>query len=445
MPKRAEKRADPDDGLKYSNAEFIEFYGEKKGTKRWEQAGQAPAPKAKAKAKVKAKAKAKAEKGPRKPRVDDDLVEAAIKEATATPAKTVEIIGPVDEGVPGPEHFKISEEPVGDVLDGGLLLQVLYMSPDPYMRGGLKTAVAGNKVRGFVCGRVLVSKSPKWHPGDFLGTSAPFTTVQVLSEEHLNGLVWRLTGLVDETNASRGVGILGMPGATAYGGFQDVLRPKRPNKKGEANGEVLFVSAASGAVGQIVGQLGKLAGCKVIGSAGGPDKCKTLKDNFGFDHAIDYKTCADAEALKAKIKECEDGLDMYFENVGGMHFDASLACLKPSGRIAVCGCISGYNDKAPEPSKLSLGALIYPQLRIEGFVSTTWLTGRKGKGAWLRDNARHLKNGEIKITETEHVGIETFGAAFQSLFKGSNNGKVVVKVADVKPLRAPKPEKAEES
>jgi len=277
----------------------------------------------------------------------------------------------------------------------------------------------------------------------------------VLSEQHLSGpaSTFRLTGLVDESTASRGVGILGMPGGTAYEGFHGVLRPKRPKKKGEENGEVLFVSAASGAVGQIVGQLGKIAGCKVIGSAGGPDKCKNLTEKFGFDHAIDYKTCADAEALKAKLKECTEcdkGIDMYFENVGGMHFEAALQSLKPSGRIAVCGAISGYINKA-EPVKVDLASLIYPQLRIEGFQAgqtsskaNNPLAKADNRDAWLRELARHLKTGEIKITETEHVGIEKYGEAFQSLFKGGNSGKVVVKVADVKPLRAPKPEKPEE-
>lgn len=393
----------------------------------------------------KAKAGAKEKNAP-KPKVDAELLEAAVAAAKSAPAKTVELIAPLEEGLPGPEHFKVTEGAVGDVEEGGIMIELLHISADPYMRSRIKTAGGGKAgpIRGYVTARVLVSKSTKWHPGDIFGASLPYTTVQVVTAEHMEKTtMWRLTNLVDESTASQRVGVLGMPGSTAWGGFYGILRPKRAKKKGEPNGETIFVSAASGAVGQLVGQLAKHAGCVVIGSAGGAAKCATLKEKFGYDHAIDYKTCADAEALKAKLKECApDGIDMYYENVGGMHFDAALASLKAGGRIAVCGCISQYNSGGAvggglggEFNKLFLGPLIYPQLRIEGFVCARWLSGKVGNYRWLRDMARHLKDGTIKTTETETEGIANFGKAFQSLFTGANNGKVVVKVCSPTSLK----------
>jgi len=449
---KAEKRVD-EDGVKYTLAGFKEYYGEKQGQKRWNQADDAPAPKAKVKAnakvkaapKVKVKAKAKAA-GPRKPRVDDDLLDAVLKDVTGSPAKSLELIAPIEEGLPENKHFAVKESPVPEVPEGGLLLQVLYLSPDPYMRGGMKSAngaKAGMPVAGFVCGRVLASKNKKWFPGDFLGTHAPFTTVLVMTEEMLGKMVWRLTGLVNEATASLGVGIFGMPGSTAYGGVLGVLRPKRA-KQGEKSGETLFVNAASGAVGQLVGQLAKAVGATVIGSAGGPEKCKTLTEKFGFDHAIDYKEVADEKVLLAKLKElAPDGINMYFENVGGMFFDATMKHMAPGGRMAICGCISQYNTAsgdgaAVSTNALSLGALIYPQIRIEGFLSSEYLRGDKLN--FLPDMSKFKKKNQFEITETITEGIESFGEAFKSLFTGSNNGKVAVKVCDAKPLRKPREE-----
>jgi len=292
-------------------------------------------------------------------------------------------------------------------------------------------------MQGFVSGRVLGSKSSKWFPGDLLVGALPYTTVQVVSEEALKNC-WKLTGLVNESTLNHGIGVLGMPGATAWGGFFDILKPKRAKKQGEPNGETIFVSAASGAVGQLVGQLAKIAGCVTIGSAGGAEKCATLKEKFGYDHAIDYKSCKDVNDLKAKLKECApEGIDMYFENVGGMHFDAARESLKAGGRIAVCGCISQYNSAGAglgdDCNQLPIGSMIYKQIRIEGFVARRWLFD--GVGNYRRDMARYLRQDKVQVTYSFTDGLENWGAAFQSLFTGANNGKVAVKVADLKPLR----------
>ena len=190
----------------------------------------------------------------------------------------------------------------------------MAISADPYLRGQIKptgSVKAGATLVGFVSGKVIASNNSKWKENDLFGASLPFTTVQKVFPD--KSLIWRLDSL-SEDNISYGIGVLGMPGSTAYGGLIDVLKPLK--------GETIFISAASGAVGSLVGQLAKkLFDCKVIGSAGGPKKCTNLIEKFGFDHAIDYKTCADKAALVAELKRCApDGIDMYFENVGGIHF-----------------------------------------------------------------------------------------------------------------------------
>lgn len=161
-----------------------------------------------------------------------------------------------------------------------------------------------------------------------------------------------------------------MPGATAYGGVTDILRP--------VSGETVFISAASGAVGGLVGMLCKnVFGCKVIGSCGGPEKCAHVQNVYHFDHAIDYKTVHSVEDLVGSIcAVAPTGIDMYFENVGGMHFEAALQTIKPKGRVAVCGCISQYNTPYPEKVGLDIWKVIYGQIHIQGFVSSDYLSGR---------------------------------------------------------------------
>jgi NADPH-dependent curcumin reductase CurA len=211
-----------------------------------------------------------------------------------------------------------------------------------------------------------------------------------------------------------------MPGSTAYGGLIDVLRPQ--------NGETIFISAVSGAVGSIVGMLAKrLFNCIVIGSCGGQEKCDLAKSKFGFDHVIDYKKYSSAEEIVNAVKEFSpSGIDMYFENVGGIHFDAALALLKTGGRIAVCGAISEYNNKSPVGNKINIMQMIYTAQRIEGFVCSPWLTGRKGH--FLRDMELWYREGKVVEQESVHAGIESWPDAFLSLFSGSNVGKVVVRL-----------------
>eukprot|EP00602_Paraphysomonas_sp_CaronLab_P010703 CAMPEP_0185039032 /NCGR_PEP_ID=MMETSP1103-20130426/35443_1 /TAXON_ID=36769 /ORGANISM="Paraphysomonas bandaiensis, Strain Caron Lab Isolate" /LENGTH=345 /DNA_ID=CAMNT_0027577761 /DNA_START=19 /DNA_END=1053 /DNA_ORIENTATION=- len=342
-------------------------------------------------------------------------------------SKSVVLKASLDEGLPGPEHFDIVENIVNDPQQGEIQVQILAMSADPYLRIRIKSESAfgavkpGSVMDGFVVGKVVRSNGvSKWSEGDTFGAMMPFTTIQNLSEEKLaSTLMWKLSDMVSEDELTLGLGILGMPGSTAYGGLVHVLRPNI--------GETIFVSAASGAVGSLVGMIAKnVYNCTVIGSCGGPEKCALIKEKFGFDHAIDYKTVSSAEELKAAIlKVAPDGIDMYFENVGGIHFDAAFSTLRTKGRIAVCGGISEYNASTPEqhPSFNPMN-MVYTMQRIEGFLAGPYLTGQEGN--FLQDMHKFLRDGKIVKQETEFQGIESWPMAFQALFTGKNKGKVVV-------------------
>ena len=214
-----------------------------------------------------------------------------------------------------------------------------------------------------------------------------------------------------------------MPGSTAYGGLVHVLRPKE--------GETLFVSGAAGAVGGLVGQIAKkVYKCRVIGSCGGEEKCRLVKERFSFDAAVDYKKASTQEELTSLLRDASggqgpaSGVDMYFENVGGIHFEAAMNCLRVGGRVAVCGTISSYNDKDIQYVPLNLGAMIYTQQRIEGFLSRPYLTGKIGN--FLETMKGWMSAGLLEIEETTFRGLDQWPLGFQSLFTGGNTGKVVV-------------------
>jgi len=274
---------------------------------------------------------------------------------------------------------------------------------------------------GFVSGKVLHSHNQAWKVGDLFGSNLPFSTFQIVTAEQLQKtVIWKLTDYITESQISYGIGVLGMPGATAYGGLVDTLRPLK--------GETIFVSAAAGAVGGLVGQLAKaLYDCKVIGSCGGSQKGKMIKEEWGFDHAIDYKTCNGKDDLVKALKEvAPNGINMYFENVGGIHFAAAMDVLAPKGRVAVCGQIDNYNDANPGPCAFHPMRMIYTSQRIEGFISSTWLTDPKAH--WLSEMHKWLSEGKINVKETFTDGIENWPHAFIQLFNGDNIGKVVVRI-----------------
>jgi NADPH-dependent curcumin reductase CurA len=344
--------------------------------------------------------------------------------------KTIILKDVLGEGIPGPEHFKIEEkefpleENKKNLKEGSVIVEVKVISADPYLRGMIKPTgyiKGGSPMVGFVTGKILVSKNAEWSEGDIFGSRLPFSTYQVLASEQLGREhMWKLTGMVDPNHLSLGIGILGMPGSTAYGGLTGILQPKQ--------GETIFISAASGAVGGLVGMIAKnVFNCTVIGSCGGPEKCEFIKSYYGFDHAIDYKKCSTKEDLIRALKAVAPlGIDMYFENVGGIHFEAAFACLRQFGRIAICGWISEYNKSEIEGVRFNPAMMIYTYQRIEGFVCAPWLSGQKGN--FLVDMSQWLQEGKLKVQETPFEGIENWPMAFQSLFTGTNLGKVVVNI-----------------
>eukprot|EP01039_Chlorochromonas_danica_P001460 gene1460-1588_t len=334
----------------------------------------------------------------------------------------------VDEGIPQNHHFRVEEKEVNiedlkaSLTEESILVHLSVVSADPYLRGTIKntgTIKPGHPMACYTAGIVLASKNPAWVEGDFIGANLPVISVQIVTAEMLaRTRVWKLTGYVDNSNISYGIGILGSTGSTAYGGIEGILRPNP--------GETIFISAASGAVGGLAGMIAKHKyGCKVIGSAGGPEKCAFVKSFYGYDHCIDYKEVYSAEDLIAKVREvAPEGIDMYFENVGGIHFEAALKLLRPRGRIAICGQIAEYNKKDIPTYQLNTMGMIYTQQRIEGFVCGEWLTGQKGN--FHADMSAWLKEGKVRAQETVFHGLQAWPEAFQSLFTGKSLGKVVV-------------------
>jgi len=342
---------------------------------------------------------------------------------TSLPSKTIYLKAAADNSIPGPDNFEIRESKVNtaDLKEGEIVVTALVMSVDPFLRGQIKTGGSkkvGEAMVGFVAGKVLASKHTDWKENDLIGASANFSTVQILNPSKT--IAWNVTDYVTEDKISYAIGVLGMPGSTAYGGLLDVLRPEE--------GQTIFVSGAAGAVGSMVGQIAKrVKKCTVIGSCGGPEKCKLVKEKFGFDHCIDYKTVSNTQELKAELKKvAPGGIDMYFENVGGMHFEAAFESLRPHGRIAVCGGISQYNKTESDKLKINPLQMIYSFQRIEGFVCIPWLSGKKGN--FLKDMYDWVQAGHITVEETVFEGIENWPVAFQGLFTGKNKGKAVVKL-----------------
>lgn len=346
---------------------------------------------------------------------------------TTLPTRTLVVAASCDSGMPGREHVRVADGTVPEALPADAVrLRALYLSADPYMRSMLRSGsprgiAPGESLRGFLVARVEASTLAGWAVGDVLGASLPLSTLQVVTGAALaRTAAWRLTGLVEDARLSLGVGALGMPGATAVGGLFDVLRP--------VSGETLLVTAASGAVGQIVGQLARARGVRVIGTAGGPAKCALLRERFGFDVAIDYKAATGPGELEARIKAAAGpkGLDMVFESVGTATFEAAFRCLGTGGRIAVCGGIAAYNEATEPLVSISPLQMIYTAQRIEGFVCGPWLTLQRGN--FLETMRAALADGSVVVEETFYDGIDAWIDAFRALFDGSHVGKVVVRV-----------------
>ena len=318
-------------------------------------------------------------------------------------------------GMVSRDTFDYVEKPVGEPTDGQILVKNLYLSLDPAMRGWMnegKSYIApvglGDVMRALGVGEVVASKHPDYAVGDHVNGALG---VQDYFLGEPKGFY-----KVDPKRAPLPVYLsaLGMTGMTAYFALLDVGAPK--------SGDTVVLSGAAGAVGSIAGQIAKLKGCRVIGIAGGAEKCAYLTDELGFDAAIDYKSESLPEALK---RECPKGVDVYFDNVGGDTLDAVLGRLAPKARIVICGAISQYNNKEAVKGPANYLSLLVNRARMEGFVvmdhAANFGSAAAEIGGWLA-------SGKIKSKEHIVEGLETFPETLLKLFKGENFGKLVLKV-----------------
>ncbi len=312
--------------------------------------------------------------------------------------------------------FTVTEEPVADPQDGEFRVRSAYVSLDPAMRGWMNDAKSyvppvgiGEVMRGFVSGTVEASRNSKFKEGD---TVSGLLGVQSHPVTNGQGVTRADTSLAP---LQTWVGGLGMPGLTAYLGLTYVGEPKK--------GETLVVSAASGAVGQVVGQIGKIYGCRTVGIAGGPEKCAALKSEFGYDEAVDYKNGWLADDLKAA---CPDGIDVDFENVGGDILDAVMPMMNFKGRIAICGLISAYNATAPVPGPYNFRSILVNRLRVQGFIVFDFLDkypeAYEKLGHWYKEGKLSFKE------DVREGGLDAFAATLRMLYRGENFGKLILKV-----------------
>jgi NADPH-dependent curcumin reductase CurA len=318
-------------------------------------------------------------------------------------------------GEPQPSHFRVAEVDVPDPGAGQVLVRNRWMSVDPYMRGRM------NDVRSYVppfaldaaleggaVGQVVMSGDARFGEGDWV----------------LHQLGWRELALLGADAArpidpelappSAYLGILGMPGLTAYVGLFDIA--------GLREGESVFVSGAAGAVGSLAGQLARVHGCRVVGSAGSAEKVSYLRDELGFDAAFNYK---DGPVHELLAQAAPDGIDVYFDNVGGAHLEAALTALRRTGRVAMCGAISNYNATEPAPGPRNLGLAIGKRLTLRGFIVSDHFDRLP---AFHREVGELLREGRIRYRETVVQGLDRAPEAFMGLLQGENLGKMLVEV-----------------
>ncbi len=320
-------------------------------------------------------------------------------------------------GMPTHADFRTVEVELMPPQSGEVLIKNHFMSVDPYMRGRMRAEgvyavpyALNHPMYGGAIGEVLESADPSLKVGDMVLNQGAWQNKLVTKAT----MATKFTPF-DTNQLSIYLGTLGMPGLTAYVGLFKFGEPKP--------GETVFVSAASGAVGANVCQLAKLKGCRVIGTAGSDEKVKWLVDEYGVDAAINYKTCGDLTAAIAAA--APNGVDVYFENVGGDHLQAALATMNPFGRIAACGMIASYNDAEPVPGPTNLMLIVGKKIRINGFIVSDHADM---KPQFLEDMVPWIQQGKIKSRETIVEGIDHAVDAFLGLFSGSNFGKMVVKI-----------------
>ena len=317
-------------------------------------------------------------------------------------------------GIPTTADFTIADSPLPDPAEGEVLVRGIYLSLDPYMRGRISAARSyakpveiGGVMEGRVVGQVARSRDPAFREGDYV----------------VGGFGWQLYSAVPgkgllkldpaEAPLSTALGVLGMPGLTAYVGLSEIGRPQK--------GETVVVSAASGAVGAVAGQLAKHAGARVVGIAGGADKCRCVEAELGFDAAIDHRS---ADLGAALDRACPNGIDVYFENVGGAVQQAVFPRLNDFGRMIMCGMVAEYNDVEPRPGP-NLMSAVRKRLKIQGFiVSDQW----QRWGEYRAMAAPLVKSGALKNREDIVDGLDRAPEAFIGLLQGRNFGKLLIRL-----------------
>lgn len=327
-------------------------------------------------------------------------------------------------GAPVAENFRLEESDIPTPKSGQLLLRTVYLSLDPYMRGRMSDEPSyadpvniGDVMCGGTVSQVVSSKHPDYAEGEWV---LGYDGWQAYAISNGEGLV-KLDKSLE--HPSWALGVLGMPGFTAYMGLLDIGQPK--------SGETLVVAAATGPVGATVGQIGKIKGLRVVGVAGGEEKCRHAVETLGFDACIDHHADDFAEQLK---HACPQGIDVYYENVGGKVFDAVLPLLNTAARVPVCGLVSGYNatDLPPGPDRLPLlmGTILKKRIRMQGFIITQDYGDRIDE--FQQEMGKWVQEGKIHYREQIIDGLENAPEAFIGLLEGKNFGKVVIRVASEK-------------
>ncbi|MEE4412070.1 MULTISPECIES: NADP-dependent oxidoreductase [unclassified Serratia (in: enterobacteria)] len=325
-------------------------------------------------------------------------------------------------GEPTADNFRLETTDIPQPAAGQVLLRTVYLSLDPYMRGRMSDAPSyappveiGQVMVGGTVSRVVASQHPDFKAGDWVLGYNGWQDYALSDGNGLHNLG------AQQTQPSRLLGVLGMPGFTAYMGLLDIGRPQP--------GETVVVAAASGAVGSVVGQVAKLKGCRVVGVAGGAEKCRYVVEELGFDACVDHRAADFAEQLAAA---CPQGIDIYYENVGGAVFDAVMPLLNAKARIPVCGIIAHYNATAlpdgPDRLPMLQGLILRKRIRMQGFIIFDDYGSEYGD--FLQQMGEWVGQGKIKFREDVVDGLENAPQALIGLLQGKNFGKLVIRVAD---------------
>ena len=322
-------------------------------------------------------------------------------------------------GEPTPANFRLEEFDMPVAGEGEILLRTIWLSLDPYMRGRMSEAASyaqpvavGAAMEGGTVSEVVASNNPKFAKGDFVMGRTGWQSYSVSNGVGMRKLDPAMGPI------STAVGVLGMPGMTAYTGLLDIGQPKE--------GETVVVAAASGAVGSAVGQIAKIKGARAVGIAGGPEKCAYVKDTLGFDDCLDHRDPDLAAKLKAA---CPNGIDVYFENVGGAVFEAVFPLLNTFARVPVCGLIAHYNDfdapPAPKWAGMMMRQVLVKRLTIRGFIVSDFAARHDD---FLRDMSAWFRDGRLRHHESVCKGLASAPEAFIGMLKGKNFGKQLVQV-----------------